>query len=68
MRNQIRESRLERGLRQEELGKVLNVSGRTIGHYENGLRGPTPEVLNKLADFFGVSIDYLLCRTDVRIL
>ncbi|WAM36912.1 hypothetical protein [Caldicellulosiruptor acetigenus] len=27
---------------------------------------PTPAPLNKLADFFGVTIDYLLCRTDVR--
>ncbi|ADQ06108.1 transcriptional regulator, XRE family [Caldicellulosiruptor hydrothermalis 108] len=66
MKNRIRELRLERGLSQEELGKVLNVSGRTIGHYENGSREPTPEALNKLADFFGVTIDYLLCRTDVR--
>ncbi|WAM36578.1 helix-turn-helix domain-containing protein [Caldicellulosiruptor acetigenus] len=66
MRNRIRELRLERGLSQEELGKVLNVSGRTIGHYENGSREPSPEALNKLADFFGVTIDYLLCRTDVR--
>lgn len=66
MKNRIRELRLEKGLSQEELGKVLNVSGRTIGHYENGSREPTPEALNKLADFFGVTIDYLLCRTDVR--
>lgn len=49
---------------QEEMGKVLGMSQRAYGHYEKGDRDMSPEVLIKLADFYQVSIDYLLGRTD----
>ncbi|MDE4542296.1 helix-turn-helix transcriptional regulator [Thermoanaerobacterium sp. R66] len=49
-----------------ELAKFLNVSYSTIAKYESGLRSPDKETLNKLANYFNVSVDYLLGRTDIR--
>ncbi|MDY3372324.1 MAG: helix-turn-helix transcriptional regulator [Terrisporobacter othiniensis] len=51
---------------QKELGEKLNVSGRVIGYYESNERFPDKETLTRLADFFEVSVDYLLGRTDIR--
>lgn len=51
---------------QKELGEKLNVSGRVIGYYESNERFPDKETLTRLADFFDVSVDYLLGRTDIR--
>lgn len=58
--------REEKYLTQEELGKAFNITDATINRYEKGLRQPDTETLKKLADFFNVSVDYLLGRTDIR--
>lgn len=58
--------RLEKGLTQTELGKVLNLSQRAISHYESGQRFPDEELLNLIADYFNVSVDYLLGRTKIK--
>lgn len=58
--------RAEKNLTQKQLAILLNVSGSTISNYENGVHSPDPLMLNKLADFFGVSVDYLLGRTGYR--
>ncbi|EKF49502.1 putative prophage repressor [Thermosipho africanus H17ap60334] len=50
--------RLQKGLTQEQLGKVINVGQRTISAYESGKATPSVEVLKALADFFEVPIDY----------
>jgi transcriptional regulator with XRE-family HTH domain len=55
----------EKRLSQEELGKVFHLSQSIIAHYEAGRKQPSLHTLNKLADFFNVSVDYLLDRTDV---
>ncbi len=60
----LRALRNERGITQEELGRVVGVGKTTISQYENGVRTPDAEMLGKLASYFGVSIDYLLERTD----
>lgn len=44
----------------------MGLSGRAIGYYEAGERYPAPDTLNKIADFFNVSIDWLFGRTDIR--
>lgn len=62
----IRNLRKEWKLTQEELGKKINVTKVSISGYENGNRSPDTETLQKIADFFNVSTDYLLCRTDKR--
>jgi transcriptional regulator with XRE-family HTH domain len=67
LKDRLLELRKEKKLSQEDLGKSLNVSGRTIGYYESDERSPTAEVLIQLGDFFNVSVDYLLGRTDIRL-
>ena len=47
---------------QFQLAKTLNIATSTLGMYETNKRKPNMEMLEKLADFFGVSIDYLLGR------
>ncbi|MDB8790666.1 helix-turn-helix transcriptional regulator [Romboutsia sp. 1001216sp1] len=53
-------------LTQAQLGKNLNLSQRTISGYENGLRFPDEQILNSIADYFDVSVDYLLGRTNIK--
>lgn len=48
---------------QTDLGSVLNTTQQTVNNYENGKRKPDQEMFEKIADFFGVSTDYLLGRT-----
>ena len=48
------------GLTQEELAQQLGISRAALAKYEKSLREPDYETLNKIADFFDVSIDYLL--------
>lgn len=62
--NRIKELRTARGMNQEELGKVLKISGRAIGNYEREIRDIDNEALKILADFFKVSTDYLLGHSD----
>ena len=64
MKNRIRELREDRDLRQSDLSKEVNIDQRTISNYETGKSNPDGFALIKLADFFNVSIDYLLYRTN----
>lgn len=60
----IRYLRKSRNLRQETLAKILHVSQNTYSQYENGIIALTAEHLIILADFYDVSTDYLLGRTN----
>ncbi len=60
----LRAIREDRDLRQKEIAKLLHVSQNTYSQYETGVISLTAEILIKLSDFYGVSIDYLLDRTD----
>jgi len=62
----LRELRKERGLTQEDVSKLLDVSERTIGYYESEERTPDPKSIITLANFFDVSTDYLLGQTHCR--
>ena len=62
----IRELREDADLTQAALGKAINVPQRTYVYYESGQRMIPPQVLCALADFYNVSVDYLLGRTDER--
>lgn len=59
----IRSLREDRDLTQREVGAAINVPQRTYAYYESGQRMIPPRVLCALADFYGVSVDYLLGRT-----
>lgn len=58
----IAQLRKSRSMSQFQLAKTLNIATSTLGMYETNKRKPNMEMLEKLADFFGVSIDYLLDR------
>ena len=60
----LKELRRARHLSQLKVAMDLNMSQNTISRYENGQRRPSFEELVALADYFDVSIDYLLGRTD----
>lgn len=64
--NRLRFLRNEKGESLEKIAKYLNVTIQTISNYENEKRDMTPDTILKLADYFGVSTDYLLCKTDIR--
>ena len=50
------------GLTQKQFAKAFNVSEGTIAHYEQGITIPNTEMLEKFADYFNLSVDYLLGR------
>ena len=56
----VKELRTEKGLTQDQLGEIFNVRGATISRWESGQIEPDFRTLLKLADFFEVSLDYLL--------
>ncbi|BES63671.1 hypothetical protein SANA_01100 [Gottschalkiaceae bacterium SANA] len=58
--------RLEKGLMQEELAKTIKTTNATISKYENGRIEPNLETLQLLAEYFDISVDYLLDKTNVR--
>ncbi len=60
----LRELRKASGLTTTELGKIIGCSNPTITNYERGYRNPDPETLVKLANYFGVTVDYLLGLED----
>lgn len=60
----IRDLREDRGLTQAQVGRAINVPQRTYAYYESGQRMVPPHVLCALADFYQVSVDYILGRTD----
>ena len=64
MQNNIKKLRKEKGLTQISLQMKTGVEQALISKYETGERVPPTDTLILLADFFDVSIDYLLGRTD----
>ncbi|WP_082593479.1 helix-turn-helix domain-containing protein [Paenibacillus sp. Soil766] len=56
--------REKRGLTQEDLSVKIGISRASLSHYETNRREPDYETINKIANFFNVSIDYLLGRTN----
>lgn len=60
--NIISQLRKKAHISQKELGKIVGVAQNTICNWEKGNREPDNETLKRLADLFGVSVDYLLGR------
>ena len=58
--------REEQGLSQQELADGLQIKRSALGNYELGLRFPSPEVMEAIADFFNVDMDFLYGRSDIR--
>lgn len=60
----LRGIREDKDIKQKDIAKYLNVSQNTYSQYETGVISLTAEVLIKLADYYNVSTDYLLDRTN----
>lgn len=62
----IRDLREDKDLTQQKMGEILSCSQRVYSNYERGELDIPTEILIKLADFHGVSVDYILNRTDKK--
>ncbi|MEF9952176.1 MAG: helix-turn-helix transcriptional regulator [Clostridium sp.] len=62
----LRELREDKDLTQDELADHLNITRYQLSNYETGKSEPNIQTLILLADYFNVSLDYLLCRTKVK--
>lgn len=67
MKNRIRQLRIENGINQSEFAKKMKVANSTMCNYENGTREPDYEIACKMADYFKVSLDFLLGRDNTTI-
>lgn len=60
-KDRLKQLRLDNGVTQSDIAKAICVSPATIGNYEQGTREPRNNTMwQKLADYFGVSVDYLM--------
>ena len=62
----LRELRLERNMSQQRLAMELSMTQNTISRHENGEREPGIKELIRIADYFNVSLDYLLERSEQK--
>lgn len=62
----IRNLRIDRGLTQKQIAELLHIKQNTYSQYELGVLNFSVDALMTLADFYGVSVDYLLGRTAVK--
>ena len=60
----LKELRIKKKLSQSQLGKILGVSGQTILNWENGIYEPSINNLILLANYFNVTIDYIVGRNS----
>ena len=64
MKNNLRFLRKTKGYTQIAVQMKTGIEQALLSKFENGERVPPTETLIRLADFYNVSIDYILCRTD----
>ena len=62
----IRSLRIDNGLTQKQVAQILGISQNTYSQYEVGVLNYPVDAIVKLADYYGVSTDYLLGRTTVK--
>lgn len=58
--------REEKQITQKDLAKILSLANSTVSQYESNKRDPDSTTLQKLADYFNVTLDFLLGRSDFR--
>lgn len=66
LKNRIGELRREKGLTLKEMGEILNIRDNTLSQYETGKREPQLGLMIEIANFFGVSLEFLFGKTDIR--
>lgn len=66
LRYVLREQRSKKNISQTEIAKILHVSQRVYSNYENGECEPSIDTLINMADYFGIPIDLLVGRYEIR--
>lgn len=61
----LRELRLQKELSMRQVAEAININERTYNHYELGDREPSLEMLKAICDFYDISADYLIGRTEL---
>jgi len=64
--DRLRNLRQDNDLTQDDLAKALHIDRKTLSNYETAYRTPNIYLVVKMANYFNVSLDYLLCRTNTR--
>lgn len=64
--DRIKQLRLEKNISQKDLAKHFNIARSTLSQYESNLRSPSDEMKLKISEYFNVSLDYLLGKTDKK--
>ena len=62
----LKELRVEKGATQKEVAGFIGCSSLVYSRYEREVREPDVDALCKLADYFNVTVDYIVCRTDKK--
>jgi len=64
VQNRIRDLREDHDLTQQKVADAIGITQRKYSYLETGIQPLTDEILDKLASYYGVSVDYLLFRTN----
>ena len=62
----IQDLRTDADMSQRQLSEILHISQRSYSHYETGSRNIPVEMLIRLANYYDISVDYLIGRTDKK--
>lgn len=62
--DRLKELRKSRNITQTDFARSFHISNGTIGNWESGKREPNLETMQKIADYFNVTVDYLIGRSD----
>lgn len=68
LNERLKNLRTERNLKQKNVAEYLKISRATYAGYESGRREPSIKVVKSLSDYFEVSTDFILEKTDVRVI
>lgn len=60
----LKQERASKNLSQKQVAECLQISRTCYANYEQGLREPSFEILRKICDFYNITADYLIGRTD----
>ena len=60
----LKQERISKNLTQKQVAEYLQISRPAYTNYESGTREPSFEILRKICDFFDISADYIIGRTD----
>ncbi|MED1303088.1 transcriptional regulator [[Bacillus thuringiensis] serovar konkukian] len=63
LKDRIRTLRKKHNLKQGELGEAIGINAASVSKFETGLKSPSRETLERIANFFNVTVDYLLGRS-----